>query len=250
MKVGFIFDLDGLLVNTQLPFHAEAESRVLKEVDTEVSPASISNRFAGISTKKVFNTLAPLQDSDELVKRKWEIMNELVAEQPLEAIPYMLDLCEFLKENRVPICIASASPRSWIELCLQQPVHQSRPPFYNNIVNYGQIFGENYVSAEECSEGKPSPAIIYKAIDKCKVRYVDFWFMVGDGESDVESALNASIGAMFYAPGNPKYINNMWVRWFEETKILSSVVRGMIHNPISTASIEKRRRRLPPRIGA
>ncbi len=203
MKKGFIFDSDGLLFKTQLEFHAAAESRVLAREGIHISPQEISDRFAGILTKQVFKELAPNCDAEELCIRKWDIMHQLLEERQLEALPGMLEICAILKFSNIPICIASAAPRSWIKLCLKTVVHKRGIKRDPEITSFGQVFGDNYISAEECTKGKPDPEIIFKAIEKVDPdNQVTDWYMVGDGESDVGCALNAKIKVLYLSAEN------------------------------------------------
>ena len=67
-----ICDLDGTLLNTQNSVHAMAECQVLAECGIKVVPESISQRFAGIPTEKVFQEMAPGHEPQVLLKKKWE----------------------------------------------------------------------------------------------------------------------------------------------------------------------------------
>ncbi len=223
MKKGLIFDNDGMLVKTQTEFHATAESLVLAEIGIKIRPEDISSRFAGILTKEVFKELAPDFDADELCQRKWGTMYQLLDEKPLEALPGMLEICALLKFDNTPICIASAAPKHWIKLCMDTVVQKRGLRQDESITTFGQIFGDNYISAEECKRGKPMPDIIFKAIKKVDPEHsVEDWYMVGDGESDVECAINAGIKALYLSPDNDKFDKFCDVKRFTTSQDLAN----------------------------
>ncbi len=225
---GYVFDLDGLLVNTQTPFHACAECQVLKEYGITMQPEELSARFAGRSVREVFAELAPDQNPDELVRRKWALMPELLARKQIEALPEMLELCRDLNEVGIPIAIASASPASWIRLCLQ-----TRLDVEGEINTFGQIFGDRYVSAEDCKRPKPAPDVflaaqalaISHADPKAEVRQ---WFAVGDGESDVLAGIAAKMHILFLSESNQEFDDRRsLVNRCATSNILASTIRAI-----------------------
>jgi len=114
-KIGYVFDLDGTLVDTQTPFHAAAECNVLFNNGISIRPEEISERFAGIPTRQVFKELAPHLDPEVMVAEKWREMDDLLRLNELRILDSgIADILEMLQERKVPMAIASASPRSWI----------------------------------------------------------------------------------------------------------------------------------------
>ena len=203
MQYGFIFDLDGTLVDTQLLYHAKSESMIFAQYGLILEPAEISQRYAGISTRKIFEELLPQQDADKLVQLKWELMDQLVRLNPPLALPGMLEVCHFLKSRAIPIMIASASPKFWIQLCLSQPT--------NGHDSFLDVFGNNFVSAEECDNGKPAPDVFLLGKERSPIPdsgNIINWVVVGDGRSDVAGGLAAGMEVLFLSPDNTDYDTN------------------------------------------
>lgn len=222
MPYGFIFDLDGLLIDTQLPFHAVAESMIFDKYGLHLLPEEISERYAGISTSKIFNELLPQENATELVKEKWEIMSSLVKFHPPVPLPGMLEVCQFLKTKQAPIIIASASPAFWIELCLDQPLSGG---------SFRNVFENNFVSAEECKNGKPAPDVFLLAKEKLVTNGVDNkikWFVVGDGESDVRGGLAAEMDVLYLSSSNKNYDTNNCVKRFSDSYRLANYIRALV----------------------
>ncbi len=223
MNYGFIFDLDGLLVNTQLPFHASAESRIFLHYGLDLKPEEISERYAGISTRKIFKELLPQCDADELVREKWRIMKEMALIHPPLAMPSMLEACHFLKNRHIPISIASASPKEWIELCIGQ---RSADLSYNFL----DLFENHYVSAEECANGKPAPDVFLLAKDRLVISGERQWVVVGDGESDVLAGLAAQMDVLYLSDKNTAHDQNSRVRRFSTSLELADYIKGLVTN--------------------
>ncbi|MCX6793376.1 MAG: HAD family phosphatase [Candidatus Falkowbacteria bacterium] len=224
MSYGFIFDLDGLLIDTQLPFHALAESMIFDKYGLHLLPEEISERYAGISTRKIFSELLPNEKADDLVKEKWEIMSSLVKAKAPVALPGMFEVCQFLKAKQVPIIIASASPAFWIELCLDQLINNSEH-------NFREVFENNFVSAEECKNGKPAPDVFLLAKERLIKAGADEkikWFVVGDGESDLMGGLAAEMDVLYLSSTNFNHDENERVKRFSDSVSLASYIRGII----------------------
>lgn len=201
MKHAFIFDLDGTLFDTQTPVHAAAETEVLAEIGIKVTPKDISARFAGISTKKVFQELAPSYDPEKLLQRKWEIVREKI-DIPQKPLAGMYELLSFLKSQNASLAIASASPKWYIERLLEHSIKDHRS-FKNPLKNF--IFEKNCVSAEEVLRGKPAPDIFLLAAERLGKTPQDC-IVIGDGHSDVHGGLAADMKVIFLGseaiPGN------------------------------------------------
>lgn len=134
-KKCFIFDMDGTVFNTQTDFHAKAEATILEEVcKIKVRPEEISDRFAGLATRKVFQELAPDFDANPLITLKWEMIHQLAKEKDIPYLPGMLELILFLENKGIPIGIGSASPKHWIEVCLKKNIHPIDKLFGDRVV--------------------------------------------------------------------------------------------------------------------
>ncbi len=219
----FIFDLDGMIVDTQTPFHAMCECAVLKlHHEIEISPEDISARFAGISTRQVFKELAPYCDPNFLVKEKWEKMYLLAESRRIECLPGMFELIRDLHQLGHGLAIASASPKRWIELCLEK-AHPDEKLM--------DIFKDKYFSAEDCERSKPHPDVFLKArtgfgnVEITEDMEKDT-FVIGDGRADVLGGLAAKFPVLYLSSTNTEFDENMWVNRFNFSEELAQHVRN------------------------
>lgn len=178
-----LFDFDGVLVDAQNRIHAQAEAQVLAKYDIKVIPEEISKRYAGMSTKKVFFELAPHLDPEILYQEKWIIVRKMLEEDEMIAIPGTFELLELLKEKGVPICIASASPRWYLDALMKRTLVSQEGREYR-LKDY---FGLHYVSAEEVANPKPAPDVFLKAAEVVNAT-PQRCLVIGDGYSDVYGA--------------------------------------------------------------
>lgn len=211
-EIGYVFDLDGTLVDTQTPFHAAAECTVLSRYGILIVPEEISSRFAGISTRQVFQELAPELDPDALVLEKWREMEALLKVKELTILdPQIGDILSLLEDNRIPMAIASASPRSWIEKCISKKTLLVGPRFTGRTIKtLGDFFGSRYVSAQDCARPKPFPDVFLKAKGMLETEFgpTRQWIAVGDGESDVKAGLAADMSVIYLSEKNAEYDQN------------------------------------------
>jgi beta-phosphoglucomutase-like phosphatase (HAD superfamily)/uncharacterized protein with PQ loop repeat len=221
--LGVIFDLDGMLFNSQTPIHATAECAVLAEHNISIKPEEISARFAGISTRRVFQELAPQLDPELLLEEKWRKVHEILEQSEPEPIEGMDRLLAFLTLNKVKISIASASPKWYIELFLEKYIDVQRTkigyPFRNTKLK--KYFGKNYVSAEEVTEPKPSPDVFLEAARRLGVD-PKRCLVIGDGKSDALGATAAGMDALFFGNADEEIDNLKNVLSFSASKDLAS----------------------------
>lgn len=209
-KMNYIFDLDGCVLDTQTPLHATAECRVLKKYGITINPNEISERFAGIPTKKVFKELAPSNNPDVLEKEKWEIIEKLIEEKDFSNLNLLGNCCVQLKNKGYSIAIASASPKWYIKKVLDK------------IKIGGQKLSSYFdalVSAEEVTRPKPFPDVFLKAAEMINAK-LDNCIVIGDGSSDVNGGLAANMQVVYYSK-NTKFDNNNFVIRFENNKEVS-----------------------------
>ena len=234
--IGFLFDMDGFLFNTQTSFHAKAESIVCSEHNVIVLPEEISKRFAGISTKQVFTELVPGCNPEELNSRKWDIMREMLETEQLELLSGIAFMCHTLHARNMPFAIASASPRWWIEKCLSKQVSFSSSVFsaeYSpDAKTLGYYFNTRYVSAEECDKGKPAPDVFLKAKklleDETGPR--SRWIVAGDGRSDVYAGIAAGMEVIYLAGDDSLFNAHTKVTsWRTSEMVVKQVLRLIEH---------------------
>lgn len=153
-----IFDMDGLMVDTEL-LHHESFKKTLERYGVRPIPnAQGVIHISGISAEANWERFRRLYEFDvdatELTKIKHEIHLELLHEG-VEAMPGLLELLEDLKKSGYKIAIASSSVRKQINLIVD---HLGIADFFDVIT-----------SGEEVANGKPAPDIFLKAAHRLNV---------------------------------------------------------------------------------
>ncbi len=174
----YIFDLDGTLVRTQSEFHAVAEVEVLKKYGISLTADSISERFSGVHTLEVFKELAPSHDPHKLLKNKWEIMYSMAAQKPIELLSFAEELVRELRNQNIPLAIASASPLEWIRTCLGKTGLES---LFNGLA-----------SADEVAHGKPEPDVFLLAAKRLNVQ-PENCIAIDDGRAGAIAGVRANM---------------------------------------------------------
>lgn len=150
-----IFDMDGVISDTQ-KYHAKAESRLLKEhFDISLCPEKITERFAGVANKVMFEQILSENDVEinvdkitEIVSKKWDVMFEIL-DTDLQAIHFVEQLIDKLRAAQFRLAVASASTPKFINRVIKQL----------GLLNYFEFL----VSASNVENGKPAPDIFLRA---------------------------------------------------------------------------------------
>jgi beta-phosphoglucomutase family hydrolase len=147
-----IFDMDGLMVDTEF-LHHESFKKTLERYGIHPTPnAQGVIHVSGISAEANWERFKRLYEFDvdttELTKIKHEIHLELLQEG-VEAMPGLLELLGDLKKSGYKIAIASSSVRKQINLIVDR-------------LDIADFF-DAITSGEEVANGKPAPDIFLKA---------------------------------------------------------------------------------------
>ena len=146
-----IFDLDGVLIDSE-PLHCKADTRLLRELGAD-PPANYFDRFTGWTDAAMWEAIKTdyhlTKSIDQLMKMQVPIKLNLLQEGAYKAIPGIVEMLEEINTVRIPIAIASSSPRKFIEAAVKKI----------GIEQYFKIL----VSGEEIERSKPEPDIFLKA---------------------------------------------------------------------------------------
>lgn len=155
---GIIFDLDGVIADTQR-YHSAIESELLKSLGILVKPLNITTRYAGMSDQEMFTDILKKNKKDtryakQLVNKKWEILMQLPKEK-IKAVPFAIELITLLKNNRFALAVGSGAKKGFIQKVLQAL----------QIVNLFDLV----VSSDEVKYGKPNPDVFLLAAKKLNI---------------------------------------------------------------------------------
>ncbi len=150
-----IFDFNGVLIDDE-PIHLEMFQKVLKDEGLSLNAKDYYEHYLGFDDRGSFKTYYKrtghiLSDTtlEDLVRRKAHYYRESI-ENRMIVFPGVKQLIPELSSH-IPLAIASGALRSEIELILEK-------------IDLTKYF-QGIVSAEDVSEGKPSPEIFNKALD-------------------------------------------------------------------------------------
>lgn len=193
MLKGIIFDMDGVLINSE-PFHYRVWKETLKErgvdLDYDIYKDCIGSTMGFLMGLLHKHYGISFQDSSlvrEMRKKKEELMKK-EGYPPL--IPYVKELLQKLARQGYRMAVASSSPQLYIEEVTRH-------------WEIGQYF-DKLVSGESVEKPKPAPDIFLKAAGELGLRPEEC-MVVEDSENGCRAARNAGITCMaYYNPDSGK----------------------------------------------
>lgn len=172
-----IFDMDGVISRTQ-KLHSQAQSDVLeKDFSVEMSPAEITERYAGMEPGTLFREETGSDDPKKAHSRKQERLYELVEEEGVEPVEGALDLISKLSEDYI-IGVGSGSQPEFIQLVLDN-------------LGISEQF-KSYTSGSEVENGKPAPDVYLEEARRLGVD-PENCLVIEDSKNGVKSARKAGM---------------------------------------------------------
>jgi beta-phosphoglucomutase family hydrolase len=188
MKTAVIFDLDGVIVNSE-DAHIEAEKQAFLKFGVAVSADELQ-RYAGATAKTMFTELIRKHQLkttfQEMVKIKEQSFFHLLDEDA-EPARGVIELIHRLKKAKVGLAIASSSNRKWIEYILGK-------------LQITYLF-DCFMGAEDIRHGKPDPEIYLKVAHALGTRPQEC-VVIEDAERGVQAAKRAGMKTIGYR--NPR----------------------------------------------
>jgi HAD superfamily hydrolase (TIGR01509 family) len=182
MTYGYIFDFDGVLVNT-MEMHFEAYKKAMEEAGVPI----VRERFfrqAGMTGREQIKYFADLAGVEADVESIYRRKGELARDHPERAakIECNLALLKTLKAAGVPVAIATGS---------------SRPSIVPIMMKFG-IEVDAIASSEDVKRGKPNPDLFLFAAEKLGVDPRNC-VVLEDSDVGIEAAKRAGMKSLrFY----------------------------------------------------
>lgn len=175
-----IFDMDGVIVDSE-PLH----QKVLHEMTEEwgiIVPQEERQSFVGLKDEEVFTHLKANYGLQEDVPRMVEqyidrYIKKLAREGPVP-VPGAIPLIRELKARKIPLALASSSPKDAILLVL---THLRLQPDFSHVV-----------SGEDVTHSKPEPDIFLKAAKLLQVN-PNHCLVIEDSYNGVQAAKQAGM---------------------------------------------------------
>lgn len=179
MKTAYIFDFDGVLVNT-MEAHFAAYGRALAEAGVPIDRARFFSQ-AGMTGREQIAWFARAAgkaiDVEAVYRRKGEIAKEYAGQA--DPIPSNIELLRELRAAGHPVAIASGS---------------SRPSILPIMKSFG-IEVDAIATSEDVTRGKPHPDLFLTAARKLGVE-PSSCVVIEDSDVGIECAKNAGMMAL------------------------------------------------------
>ena len=152
-KKAFIFDLDGVIVDTA-KYHFSAWQRIAEELGIEFTPEH-NEHLKGVSRVRSLDIILELgkvtasqEDKNKWLKQKNEdYLSYLTDMDYSEILPGVMPILRFLKENNQPIALGSASKNA-------RPILEK-----TGIISYFDVI----VDGNDVTNAKPDPEVFVRA---------------------------------------------------------------------------------------
>lgn len=147
MMKAFIFDMDGVIINSE-PHHVEVEIATAKRYGATITEEDLAE-YTGMVSEDMWGRVKEKHglsgEIREILEHAHSEKLKRLKESDLTPIKGIPELMQRLSERNIPMAVASSSPRGYIEAVLQK---------FNIEDHFTSI-----ISGEEVEQGKPAPDI-------------------------------------------------------------------------------------------
>lgn len=176
MKAGAIFDMDGLLFDTEVLYNKEWKK--VADENGLILEEKMLDEIRGTGGTVMYETINrywPKIDAAELRKQIFENTKEILSKNvPIKC--GALELLRYLKDQGVRTAVASSSPLESIQ---------------NNLKVSGlESYFDVIVSGEQVAHGKPAPDIFLMAAEKLNLRPEEC-YVFEDGPNGIYAGVKA-----------------------------------------------------------
>ena len=181
----FIFDMDGVIINSE-PHHIEVEIATAAKYGATITEEDLSKYMGMVSTEMWSSVKSEHGLTGELEEILDHQINEKLSKlkasdlEPIEGIPALM---QKLSKANIPMAVASSSPRVYITAVLEK----------FGIVDYF----DSVISGEEVNQGKPAPDIYLETAKVLGVEPKDC-VVLEDSHNGVRAAKAAGMTCIGY----------------------------------------------------
>jgi HAD superfamily hydrolase (TIGR01509 family) len=184
-----IFDMDGVLIDSE-PLHFKVDELVLRQLQIDEGKHYLE-RFVGYTNPamwKIIRDEHQIENSiDDLIDLQMRIKLDYLDKSKYAAIDGVLDLLKNLRAKKIPLAIASSSPRVFIEAVVEK-------------IQVSDYFN-TWISGEEVQESKPAPDVFLKAAELLGVQPMNC-LVIEDSKSGTIAAKSAGMKCVGYKNPN------------------------------------------------
>jgi HAD superfamily hydrolase (TIGR01509 family) len=190
MKIGAIFDWDGVVIDSSRP-HEESWELLAEEVGKPLPPDHFKRGFGQRNAVIIPEILHWTEDLEEIERwslRKEALYRDIIAQRGLRALPGVRELLEELTGANIPCVVGTSTERANVEMSLE-------------MLSLEGMFSD-MVCSEDVSRGKPDPEVFLKAAEKTGLPPAQC-FVIEDTAHGVEAALAGGMKAIGVATTRP-----------------------------------------------
>ncbi len=152
MKKLIIFDMDGVLIDSEVVYHRFHPVFFKENLGITLTEAEIDG-FTGVSSREIYTRYKALyqlpEDPETYVEREYDLLMEVFANlEPFPVIAGIPALLETLREAGFRLALSSSNQRRMVQLCLERS-------------GLGSFF-EHVLSGEDVPRAKPDPEIFLR----------------------------------------------------------------------------------------
>jgi beta-phosphoglucomutase len=181
-KVGVIFDLDGVIVDTA-KYHFIAWKHIANKLGFDFTEAH-NEQLKGVSRVRSLDLILDLsgqtietEEKERLLIEKNEHYLSLISDMgQSEILPGILELLKYLKEQNIPFSLGSASKNARLIL---------------KTLNLLDLF-DAIVDGNDVTNAKPDPEVFLRAAEKLNLK-AEQCIVVEDAVAGVDAANNAGM---------------------------------------------------------
>ena len=215
MKKGFIFDLDGVIVDTA-KYHYLAWKKLANQLGFEFTKEQ-NELFKGVSRKRCLEILLEIGNIEAtqeqfdtwMVEKNIDYLTYIENMDASEILPDVPRVLQFLKENNIPIALGSASKNA-------QPILEK--------VNLLHYF-DTIVDGNNVTKAKPDPEVFLLAAKQLSVNSNDC-VVFEDAVAGVEAANAAKM--MSIGIGDENVLSEAQFNFTDFTEIGTDFIKDLI----------------------
>lgn len=176
MEKGAIFDMDGLLFDTELVYN-QAWHEVAKQHKLSIHPEMLDaiRGTNGVFMQQIVNSYWPEVNAEKLIDEVFENSRNILT-QSVPMKPGVHELLDYMKSKNLVLALASSAPLDLIYSNLK----------IANIFSYFDVV----VSGEQVVRGKPAPDIFLLAAEKLSLN-PENCYVLEDGLHGVHAGIQA-----------------------------------------------------------
>ena len=216
-KVGFIFDLDGVIVDTA-KYHYLAWKKLANELGFEFTIEQ-NELFKGVSRKRCLEILLEIGDikatqeqfNTWMVEKNEDYLAYIDKMDELEILPDVPKILKFLKENNIPIALGSAS--------------KNAKPILEKVKLLGYF--DFIVDGNSVTKAKPDPEVFLIAANNMNIA-PENCIVFEDAVAGIEAANNAKMTSI--GIGEEKILKEANFNFNDFTEIDLSFIKKLLNN--------------------